>query len=268
MNLIIGDTSQLAKYFPRQNNEFISSREINFNKPIRAYDTVYLTFAEQRTFSDLTEREFIKVNVSYTSKVIEKIRNNCKRIILYGTCELWNNYVGAIDLSMKIDYKYSPYVKSKDILLNTILEKRDKGEWNNVFIIHPFNFNSPYRREGFLFYNVFNSIINKEIINVGDLNINRDIIHPKFLVEESIKCKNDMIVGSGYLTNIKEFVFNLYEHFGLNYYEYVIEDKNHQSPHKKNEFWLNTKNKYKDLLKENINDVKQFKSKLSQRCSC
>ena len=46
-NLVIGNTSQLAYYFP-DDYEKISSRNIEFKN--ENYDRVYICFAEQRTY--------------------------------------------------------------------------------------------------------------------------------------------------------------------------------------------------------------------------
>lgn len=105
MNLIIGDTSQLSVYFP-SDYQRISSRNINENL-LGIYDDVFITFAEQRTFNtSLSESDFLDVNVSYTSKIIDLIKDRSKRVFLYGTAELWNNCDGAINIETPINYKY------------------------------------------------------------------------------------------------------------------------------------------------------------------
>jgi nucleoside-diphosphate-sugar epimerase len=262
MNLVIGNTSQLGKEFPSYCLK-ISSRNIDTSK-IRCFDKIFITFAEQRTFNlDISENDLIKVNVDYTKQIIDEIYLHNKQIIIYGTCELWNAYDGPINLNHTVYYKYSPYIKSKAILYNLLLENRSVGKWLNVNIIHPVNFNSVNRRDGFLFAKIFNSIINKQKINVGDLNICRDIIHPKYLVEESLKCDSDMIIGSGYATNIRDFVGELYNAFDLDYNEYVKENIEIDSPHIGNVFWCETEKKYYDLKKDTINDITIARDKIS-----
>ena len=50
-NLVIGNTSQLSTYFPKNNFDFISSRNLDFEKiQKKKYDKIFLLFAEQRTF--------------------------------------------------------------------------------------------------------------------------------------------------------------------------------------------------------------------------
>jgi len=256
MNLVIGNTSQLGTFFPEDFVK-ISSRNIDVEK-IKGYDVVYITFAEQRTFNkNLTEEDFINVNVKYTSEIIDIICKFNKKIIIYGTFELWNGHNGPVTLKTPIKYNYSPYIKSKELLYYLLLEKRTKGEWSNVFMIHPTNFNSTNRKEGFLFSKIFDSIINKHKITVGDLDINRDLIHTKFLANESLKCDKDMIIASGVLINLKDFIKNLYSLSGLKYEDYVIEDKTNSSPHKNNSFWLDTEIKYNDLIKDTLDDIKK-----------
>ena len=80
MNLVVGDTSQLSRYFPPEFNR-ISSRNINTTS-INGYDNIYICFAEQRTFDKtLTEQDFIDVNVNYTSRIIDSINNFLKIMI-------------------------------------------------------------------------------------------------------------------------------------------------------------------------------------------
>lgn len=262
MNLVIGDTSQLGISFP-ENFVKISSRNIDTSK-IKGYDVVYITFAEQRTFDkQLTEKDFIDINVSYTSKIIEAIYKTNIKVIIYGTFELWNSHTGPVNIETPIQYNYSPYIKSKEILYNLLLDKRSKKKWENVFIIHPTNFNSTNRKKGFLFSKIFNSIINNVKIEVGDLDIKRDIIHTNYLIDKSIKCDEDMIVAAGFVTNIKEYVKKLYFLSNLNYDELVTEKIYNISPHKNNYFWLDTKDKYNNLIKDTINDIQYAKNKFS-----
>lgn len=262
MNLVIGNTSQLGISFPEDFIK-ISSRNIDTSKII-GYDVVYITFAEQRTFNkDLTEKDFIDINVSLTSELIETIHKENGKIIVYGTFELWNGHNGPVTLETPIKYNYSPYIKSKELLYKLLLEKKSNGEWKNVFIIHPTNFNSTNRKKGFLFSKIFDSIINKTKIEVGDLDIERDLIHTDYLIKQSLECNKDMIVASGFLTNVKEYVKKLYSLNGLDYAELVSENLSNSSPHKNNAFWLDTENKYNNLIKDTIDDIKERKNKLS-----
>lgn len=123
-------------------------------------------------------------------------------------------------------------------------------------MIHPFNFNSIFRKEGFLFHKIFDSITNNKKIKVGNLNLKRDIIHPKFLVEQSMNVENDKLVGSGVITNVRDFIIKLYESFDRNYFELVEEDNQANSIHSNNIFWSDTQIKYTTLLEDTITELK------------
>tara|TARA_R110000824_G_scaffold294113_1_gene482425 strand:- start:17170 stop:17958 length:789 start_codon:yes stop_codon:yes gene_type:complete len=262
MELLIGDTSQLSYYFPPNFNR-ISSRNIDTTN-IKEYNNIYLCFAEQRTFNKtLTEQDFIDVNVNYTSKIIDSLCDSNRNIILYGTAELWNAHNGEVNISTPINYNYTPYIKSKEILYNLFQEKQNKNEWHNVRILHPVNFNSINRKEGFLFYKIFQSIINKEKIEVGDLNIERDIIHPSYLVSETLSSTTDSLIGSGSVINVKNFIKSLYKEFNMIYDEYVKENISNISPHKNNIFWCENKKRYSNLISDTVNDIKQKQNNIS-----
>ena len=72
-----------------------------------------------------------------------------------------------------------------------------------------------------------------------------------------------MIVAAGFVTNIKEYVKKLYFLSNLNYDELVTEKIYNISPHKNNYFWLDTKDKYNNLIKDTINDIQYAKNKFS-----
>lgn len=255
-NLIIGNTSQISSFFPLSYDR-ISSRDIDFYKfKNEKYDRVYITFAEQRTFNkDLSESDFLSVNVDLTSKVIDFFSKISNKVIVYGTAELWNNHNGPITINTPINYKYSPYVKSKEVLYELILKNKSLGDWKNVIIIHTFNFNSLQRKSGFLFYKIFNSLTKNEIVNVGNLNINRDIIHPKYLVSKSLIVNEDCIVGSGKLTNVDLFISDLFNYYGKDYKEFIISDRSLTSNHVGNQFWFDTSDIYNNLLNDTIEEI-------------
>ena len=256
INLIVGDKSQISYYFP---DDFlrISSRNVEIsNNKIK---NTYICFAEQRTYdTTLSESDFIQVNVEYTSQIIEMVKNISEKVIIFGTGELWNKLDGPIDLESKIDYKYSPYLKSKHILYETMIEKRCRGDWQNIIMIHPFNFNSVRRRSGFLFYKVFDSLINRTTNQVGNLDINRDMLHPIYLVEQILQTKKDRIIGSGKLTNIKQFISELYLSFGISYEDYLKENIDNHSVHQHNSFWSKNETIYENLLSDTIKEINKW----------
>ena len=253
-NLVIGNSSQLSHYFPDSYIK-ISSRNIDYSyHSKKKYDNVYITFAEQRTFIKDNPDIFFDINVKYTIEVMNFFQQISNRIVIYGTSELWNNMEGPININDVHNYNYSPYIKSKEDLVNYVNEHRDYKQ--NIIIIHPFNFNTPYRKGDYLFGKIFNSIIHKKKIEIGDTNFNRDVTLPKYVIERSIKAKKDEIVGSGNLININKFIRDLYTSFDMKYEDYVTENTNHNFKIQK-EFYSEKKTKYTydDILKETIKDI-------------
>lgn len=256
-NLVIGSTAQLSNYFPFD-YERVSSRNIDFSCIKKnKYNNVFILFAEQRTFLNEKEDFFTKVNVDETLKVVDEIKNYVNKIVLYSTSELWNNCEGPISIRDKFNYVYSPYIKSKEIMCEKINEKKEN--YQNVKILYPFNFNSPYRKNGFLFNKIFNSILNKEKILVGDLNFSRDIIHPKIIVNSSLSIKDDLVVGGGELINVQNFFFDLYKLFHLDYNNYVIFDEKNPFKNMRKEYYSLEKFSSKnELLKLTFDDLQKY----------
>lgn len=260
MDLIIGNTSQLINYFDVNQTDLVSSR--NYIPTDKNYQTVILTFAEQRTYLDLPLDEYIKTNVEYTFELSKKLSEKNEKVVLFGSSELWNNYNGPISLDLPFDYQYSHYAFSKQKLVEKVKEEQDNGKMKNVFFVHPFNFNSPYRKQGFLFAKIFDSLINKKKIEVGNINIFRDIIHPKLIVNSIKNINYDTIVGSGVLTNIRDFTSDLFENFNMNYKDYIIENSNSPSPHAQKCFWYDTDELYTNLLEDTIIDIEKIHKKI------
>ena len=254
--IILGGNSQLARYFP-SNYYRLNSRNIDYNFfSQKKVDEVFILFSEQRTFLNLKESDFIEVNVDLTLNVINKIKNKINKIVIFSTCELWNGYQGSVDLNLPFKYEYSPYVKSKEILCDYINEYREN--FKNVLIIYPFNFNGIDRREGFLFYKIFDSIINKKQIEIGSLNFNRDILHPSTILKNILNIEKDLLIGSGELINIDFFVKKLYNNFNLNFEDYVIQNLESTFPKKNNEFFCEKKySNFEEVLKLTTYELQQ-----------
>jgi nucleoside-diphosphate-sugar epimerase len=245
-NLIIGSTSQLNYFFPHDWDR-ISSRNINFKEiKNKNYNSIFILFAEQRTFINKDENFFNEINVTYTLKVINELKSFCKKIIIYSTSELWNNYDGQVSLDLPFNYFYTPYIKSKEILCTIINE--NKKDYSNIHIVYPFNFNSPFRKNGFLFSKIFDCIINKKKISVGNLDLLRDIIHPSIIVNNSIDISDDIMIGSGQLINIKNFVSDLMRLSNMEYCDYIIEEKEKNFNKRNNYYSKNSYSNYNDLL--------------------
>ena len=68
-SLIIGNTSQLCCYFPN-NYKKISSRNIDLDDIKKGnYESIFILFAEQRTFLSESENFFKQINFDYTKKL-------------------------------------------------------------------------------------------------------------------------------------------------------------------------------------------------------
>lgn len=259
-NLVIGNTSQLAYYFPK-NYIKISSRDIddNFLKNNK-WENVHICFAEQRTFlanDDNYKNLFFETNVFLVKKIISNL--NAKKIFYYSTAELWNNSCGPITLNTPFNFIMNNYTNSKYEITEVL---KNKKQYPNVSIIYPFNFNSIYRKNGYLFSKIFHSILNKVKIEIGDTHYYRDIVHPKIIIDCVLKhdiIQQDMIIGSGRLTNINGFIKKLYKKMDLNYSDFIIEKFEKPSTYRKNIFYNSTELKEYDenyVLNQTIKELK------------
>lgn len=259
-NLVIGNTSQLSHYFP-EDYIFISSREIDYDEILKhEYESTYILFAEQRTFHPMDLNFFSNVNFSYTVEVIDKLKDISERVVIYSTSELWNGYDGAINLGLKHNYDGTPYINSKKWLSDFI--NLNRKTYKNVIIIYPFNFNSPYRRKGFLFESVFSAIINKEQKTIGNVDFKRDIVHPSIVVRESINASSDKIVGSGILIDVKRFITDLFDIRGLDVNDYIEFKSDNFLTNKRKEYYCGEKySNYQELINLTNKDINDFISK-------
>lgn len=252
-NLVIGNTSQLAHYFP-DDYEKISSRDIDFTNN-KKYNRVYICFAEQRTYMQDNKEIFYNTNIDYTLKVIHHFSNLSNNIIVYGTSELWNKCYGQIDINTPFNHKQTDYINSKRVMVEIIKELR-KTKFPNIIILHPFNFNSIHRKDGFLFAKVLDSVVNKKKITIGDTYFYRELLHPKFVVEQSINATEDQIIGAGRVIFVNDFIRSLYSYFSLEYNDFVTEDINENITTEQNIFYLKSKHiLYKNLYNDTIRDI-------------
>jgi hypothetical protein len=257
-DLLIGNTSQLSHYFPSCIKK-ISSRNIDKNIFEQTWNRVYICFAEQRTFKK-EDLLFDKINFEYTKNIIQNLK--AKTIIYYATAELWNNTVGEINIELPYNYHYSDYVASKEKITNFL-----KIHHPNVKIAYPFNFNSKYRMPPFLFGKIINSIAEQKKIILGDTYYYRELLHPSFIVNQSLKQDNDQIIGTGKLIFINDFIRSLYAAFNMNYDEYVQEDLQQHSIYRKNIFYNNSRCSFSenDLRQITINEIKEIINENSKR---
>jgi nucleoside-diphosphate-sugar epimerase len=254
-NLIIGDTSQLSYYFP-DDYVRISSRNINYDElKNKNWNRVFLCFGENRKYiTDL--KLYDDINFYLTLDIIEHLKECSKSFILYSSCELWNQYDGAIDMSMRFNFYPSSYLQSKYKISKYVMEN---DKYFNVFVMFPFNFNSTYRTTNFLFGKIFDSIVNKKTIEIGDTYFYRDMIHPNFVVQESIQTNNHKIIGSGRMVFVNDFIRDLYSHYNLNYDDFVIENLDKFNEYEiRKEYYLSSQKSlytYKELFNDTIIDI-------------
>ena len=255
-SLVVGSTSQLSYFFPSSYAK-ISSRDINFKKLKETkWDRIFICFGESRKYIDNIQN-YNDINFKLILKVIDELKSNCNKIVVYSTCELWNKLSGTISLEDDFDFYPTPYLDSKYKITKYILDNQEK--YKNVIILYPFNFNSTYRSENFLFGKIFKSIINKVKIEIGDTYFYRDLVHPKYVVNQSITSENHQIIGSGRLTFVNDFIKDIYNNFNLNYSDYVTEFKsNFKEYNKNNEYYLKSEMclySYDELKSDTIKDL-------------
>lgn len=250
-DLIIGESSQISNYMSSELVR-VSSRNIPNHIYQTNWERVYICFAEQRTVyaHDIAfKEEFNKINVDLTLEVVKKI--NAKEIVYFSTVELWSNCSGAISLNTDFDFEENYYTISKYKAAKIL------KEIENVIILYPFNFNSRYRSSNFLMGKIFQSLLCKKKIEVGNLDWNRDILHAKWVASQAEITKQSQIIGSGTYFNVREYAKDLYKKFNMNYEEYVFESS--QSSQKKLTYLSSEKilYSYDQLLSDTLLDLKQ-----------
>jgi len=274
-DLFIGNTSQLAYFWSKEDTEFISSRNIDINYiKSQQWNRIIVGFANGQTnltCSDDT-RELFNINIDYTLNLIDNIKDCCKNVIYFGTTELWNYHNGPLNIdglnniqiinSFDFD-QYSPYINSKAMVITKLLEE---DKYNNVIVLFPFSFNSARRQyQDYLFCKIFDSIINKRKIIIGNTKFYRDITHPKFVIRESLKADKHKIIGSGRLIFIYDFIKDLYKNFDMKYEDFVEEEKDIYKKDR-NIFYLKSDEclyQYHELLNDTILDIYGVKYNLN-----
>ena len=258
-NLVIGSSSQLARYFP-DSYERISSRNIDFDGLSRGrWDSVYICFAEQRTYlasskdTDTTNL-FWNTNLDLTMQVIKAVMPSSRRVVFYSTAELWNNCNGPVDSSLPFDYHENLYTTTKNNVSRLL---KNKDQFPNVSIVYPFNFNSIYRSGDYLFTRIFKSIVNKTKIEIGDVDFYREVLHPSMVVkrciEKSDSVGEDYIVGSGRVIHVGDFIQKLYSYFDMDFTSMVSINATKPSIYRKNIFY--SAEKTKEFFEDRLFDV-------------
>lgn len=253
IDLLIGNTSQLSKYFP-SNILKISSRNINDEIFKKNWKNVYICFAEQRTY--ITDNPiFNEINFNFTKSILSKLKAD--KIFFYSTAELWNNCIGPISINDQYNYHSSDYLDSKKLITEYI-----KNNFSNSIILYPFNFNSRFRKPPFLFGKIIESIAFKKPIQIGDTHYRRELLHPSFVVQETLKATNHQIIGSGVTIHINNFIKKLYYEFGMNYDLYVEEKIIPKSFYRENVFYSSNKieNYEKTIMNLMIKEIEEKKN--------
>jgi len=225
-SLIVGSTSQISYYFPSQYSR-VSSR--NYASALNdKWDTVYICFGENRTFlanttDNLTMNAFYDVNHNMTIDAVEKFSPISRKVVVYSTAELWNDTCGEIDVNRPFQFKSNHYIMSKYAMS---VRLKDKSLYPNVSVAYPFNFNGIHRSGEFLFGKVFDSIVNRKSITLGDTYYYRDILHPSMAAAESMSHNigEDFMIGSGRVVFVNDLIRELYKMFDLSYDDMVKEN--------------------------------------------
>jgi hypothetical protein len=256
--LIIGSTSQIAKFLPDSEFKKVNSRDFSHSDIDGKWDLAILAFGENRKNLDPYDI-YEKINVDLTFQTLDFLKSRCSRIIIFSTCELWNKHFGGIDLETPMDFYETNYTRSKFEMTKRILENRE--EYPNVIILYPFNFNSTKRSKDFLFGKVFSSIINNEKIEIGDTYYYRDIFHPNFIIEEILNATEHKIIGSGRLTFVNDFIRDLFNFYGLSYDDLIKENLESFKEYEiKYEYYLKSKlalYPYSRLIEDTVNDINE-----------
>lgn len=247
--LIIGASSQISQYLP-DSYVRVSSREIPLTIYEEYWEKVYILFAEQRTaYANNKEYKsfFYDTNVSKTIDVIKKIKAN--RIIFLSTTELWNLCSGPININTDYNFVQNYYTDSKFIITNML------KTIENISICYPFNFNSSFRSEDFLFGKIFKSIKNKQKISVGNLNLDRELLHARYVADKLCNNNGSEIIGAGRLVNVKKFIIDLYKTNNLSYNEYVLDNSSDIINNNRFYYETETDYSYEDLIRDYNNDI-------------
>ena len=260
---MIGQTSQIAQYFPKENIEFVSSRNIDVRRiNSQKWDRIYVCSAEQRTFMPMAN--FEEYNVQTTISLINQIKSSCNKLVVYSTAELWNKIHGGISLSLKHRFNPTPYILSKKKMTDVLLKNAD--EYSNVIILYPFNFNSTCRKSGFLFYKIFDSILNKRKIEIGNTYFYRELLHPAYVVKQSILATGHSIIGSGRVVFVNDFIRHLYERSNMIYEDYVLETIDNSKKQERDIYFLDSKEClyfYSELLSDTLEDIRSHNKRLN-----
>ena len=227
-NLIIGNTSQLAKCFSDDYIK-ISSRNIDYSSLKKRWSAVHLCFGENRpSFMSSTQKDhknlYLEANYNLVLRCITELYDYADKIVAYSTAGLWSDTVGPVDIDTPFKFVENNYTLSK---YKMTVELSNKTKYSKVVLCYPFNFNVSMKSNDYLFGKICNSIVNKQKITIGDTYYYRELIHPCMVADECTKKIEDgvdFIVGSGRMIFINDFIRKIYNFFDMEYDEYVEEN--------------------------------------------
>jgi hypothetical protein len=250
MKLVVGDTAQVARYFPASYTK-IPSRQIPGHLYDECYDEVHLVFG--LNVKGLSQTFYDEVNFHYTLEVMKGFLRRSERVILYSTCELWSDCWGPIDLDTPFKFHADPYMLSKW----RIVDKLKSLGLRNVITVYPFNHNSIHRKEDFLFGKVFGSILAGKPIEIGDTHYYRDLLHSSYVASVCQHLTRDTMIGSGRMFFVNDVIRDLYRHTGRSYEELVTESIGKWNYVPKNEYYLRgpVLYPYERLLKDTVAEM-------------
>ena len=79
-------------------------------------------------------------------------------------------------------------------------------------------------------------------------------------MNESIKTNEDILVGSGELYNVKNFIKDIFTLYNKNLDEYILTDNKNNLNNKRNGYYSCKKySNYNDLLNLSIKDIYEYK---------
>lgn len=261
-DLFIGSTSQLAHFWPKENVEMMSSRNINIDYILsKSWNRIYIAYADGRTYLRDWKMfdEFYKTNLQDTLALVNEVKHVCNNVVYFSTTELWNRHHGPVNLGTPFNFDVdSPYINSKAIVTRKLLLNNGYGK---VIVLFPFSFNCAFRNDQqYLFSKIFHSIINREKVKIGNTRFYRDLLHPSFVAFRAARATCHEIIGSGRMIFVDDFINDLYSTFLLRRADYVEQDDD--SFEKRGEFYLQSKEclySYSQLLYNTCMDIVRIK---------
>jgi GDP-D-mannose dehydratase len=107
---------------------------------------------------------------------------------------------------------------------------------------------------------VFDSLLNDKKISIGNVDFYRDLIHPKVVVELSLRTKKDIIIGSGELINVKDFITDIFKNLNKNILDYIEFDASNNLKNLRKEYYSCDKTiNYIELINLTIKDYYEYK---------